>query len=160
MKKIYSLSLLISLLSLSSFANDGDMLAVKSCLKNFGKHPFDIVKPQFSAISTNVKVLGIGGKTNDEEMTKSPQLVLVKSNGTVLSKNVLSLMNPKGWYCLKGQVAVLGKAEIHLHCQAKLASSQDGVTILGGGADKGVTELGSTRIVQNCDNKVMKIQTH
>lgn len=126
-----------------------DMQVVQSCLNHFGTHPFDAKNPSFFTISTKVKVLGIGDETVDYNKTDKPQLILVKSNVTVLSKNLLRLMNPNGWYCLKGQVAVLGKAEIHLSCKAKIASSKDGTTVLGGNdANNGVIVLGSSRIIR------------
>jgi hypothetical protein len=77
---------------------------------------------------------------------------LIKANVAVLSKATLDLMNPQGWYCLKGQVSVLGKSEIHLHCSAHLTSSSDGATVMGASdTDKGVTVLGSTRVIRSGD---------
>ena len=138
----------IGALSNQAFADDGDLVAVQGCLAHWGKTPFDKKAPPFRTLSAKVKVLGIGGETVDEQATDGPDLVLIKPNVAVLSKASLSLLNPNGWYCLKGQVSVLGKSEIHLHCSAHLASSKDGVTVLGGSdTDQGVTVLGSTRII-------------
>ena len=141
---------LLALVITPAFASDqdeGDIAAVKACLKNFGKHPFYAEKPRFRTMAAKVKVFGIGESTRDEKATEKAELVLVKPNVAVMSKNELNLLNPNGWYCLKGQVAVLGKSTIHLHCNAKLASSRDGVTVLGGNDhDSGVTVLGSTRV--------------
>jgi len=70
-------------------------------------------------------------------------------NHAVLSKSDLNLLNPNGWSCLKGQVSVLSKSKIHLHFKAKLASSKDGVTVLGGhDQDSGVTVLGSSPLTR------------
>lgn len=138
------------LVSVSAYASDqdeSDITVVKACLKNFGKHPFNAEKPRFRVMAAKVRVLGIGGKTFDDQPTDKPELVLVKPNVSVLSRNDLVLNNPNGWYCLKGQVAVLGKAVIHLHCKAKLVSSRDSVTVLGGNDhDAGVTVLGTTNV--------------
>lgn len=152
------LTLLLLILAFSSFvqADDADINDVKACLKNFGKHPFNAEKPQFDVLSAKVKVLGIGGSTVDDNITKEPKLILIKPNVTVLSKANLNLLNPNGWYCLKGQVAVLGKSIINLNCKAKITSSSDGVTVLGGSdGDNGVTVLGSTRVVRTgCEKKL------
>ncbi len=149
------------LVSVPSFASDqdeSDINVVKACLKNFGKHPFDAEKPHFRVMAAKVRVLGIGGKTFDDKPTAKPELVLVKPNVSVLSKNDLVLNNPNGWYCLKGQVAVLGKAVIHPHCKAKLVSSRDSVTVLGGNDhDTGVTVLGTTNVDRiGCDEESEK----
>jgi hypothetical protein len=140
------------------FASDqdaGDVAAVKACLKNFGKHPFNAEHPTFRTMSAKVRVFGIGQSSHDEKPTDKPELVLVKPNVAVFSKNDLDLLNPNGWYCLKGQVSVLGKSEIHLHCKAKLASSRGGVTVFGGNDhDSGVTVLGSSRLTRvDCPEK-------
>ncbi len=156
MKTFTLVSMSLAIVSLSgigpAFASDqdpGDIAAVKACLRNFVKHPFNAEKPTFRTMSAKVRVFGIGGSTSDEKPTAKPELVLVKPNVAVMSKNDLNLLNPNGWYCLKGQVSVLGKSEIHLHCKAKLAASKDGVTVLGGtDHDSGVTVLGSSKITR------------
>lgn len=155
MKKYLLLATIVFSFSLShvALAEDGDLEAIKNCLTKFGKHPFDEKNPSYTTISTKVKVLGVGEQTSDEIATDKPNLVLLKSNVTVLSKNNIRLMNPNGWYCIKGQVSVLGKSVIHIDCQSHLASSQDGVTVLGGG-NNGVTVLGSTQVMKTgCTDK-------
>jgi hypothetical protein len=165
MKLLLPLALLVALASVlaitSGFASDqdpGDIETVKACLRNFGKNPFNAEKPHFRTMSAKVRVFGIGESTQDEIATDKPELVLVKPNVSVMSKSNLNLLNPNGWYCLKGQVSVLGKSEIHLHCTAKLASSKDGVTVLGGNDhDSGVTVLGSTKITrEGCEDSAAK----
>ncbi len=143
-----TLILFVFSLSLSAqTTRDNDIEHVKSCLQKFSKHPFNETKPVFDTFLPKVKVLGIGGTTSDSLATAQPNLVLIKPTVTVLSKTELNLLNPNGWYCLKGLVSVLGKSIINLHCNAKLATSEDGVTILGGNeSEKGVTVLGSTII--------------
>lgn len=141
------LILLSLILSLSVSAQDGDLDDIKSCLSKFEGHPFDKTNPSYTTIAAKVKVLGVGGSTVDEVVTDTPKLILIRPAVTVLAKSHIRLMNPNGWYCIKGQVSVLGKAVIHLHCNAKLASSEDGVTVLGGG-ENGVTVLGSSQLVR------------
>jgi hypothetical protein len=139
----------ISFSTVSARADDGDLTAIQGCLAHWGKTPFSKKDPTFRTLSAKVKVLGIGGETVDDQVTTAPDLVLIKPNVAVLSKATLNLLNPEGWYCLKGQVSVLGKSEIHLHCSAHLASSKDGATVLGGSdTDQGVTVLGSTRVMR------------
>jgi hypothetical protein len=141
---------LIAVISPARAAEDGDLSAVRACLAHWGKEaPFDSKNPKYRVLSSRVKVLGIGGETRDDVPTDSPELVLIKANVNVLSKAELNLLNPNGWYCLKGQVAVLGKSEVKLHCKANLASSYDGATVMGGSdTDQGVTVLGASRLTR------------
>jgi hypothetical protein len=146
----------ISFCAVSARAEDGDLASLQACLAHWGKTPFSKKDPTFRTLSAKVKVLGIGGETVDDQVTAAPDLVLIKPNVAVLSKATLSLLNPEGWYCLKGQVSVLGKSEIHLNCSAHLASSKDGATVLGGSdTDQGITVLGTTRIITSgtCPSK-------
>lgn len=140
---------------LASDQDEDDIEAVRSCLRNFGTHPFKSERPTFRTMGAKVRVFGIGGKTEDETVTSSPELVLVKPNVAVMSKGDLSLLNPNGWYCLHGQTAVLGKTEVKLHCDAKLSSTRDGVTVFGNtDYDKGVTVLGVSRVTRvGCPKK-------
>ncbi len=136
-------------LTFASDQDEDDIQAVRSCLRNFGTHPFKSERPTFRTIGAKVRVLGIGGSTTDETVTETPELVLVKPNVAVLSKGELNLLNPNAWYCLHGQTAVLGKTEVKLHCDAKLGSTRDGVTVFGNtDYDKGVTVLGVSRITR------------
>lgn len=150
MKNTLSLAVLaLSLTFTTVAAAETDLEAIQACLVHFKTHPFDAKAPAFQTLSTGVKVFGIGSSTNDLTNTETPKLVLIKTNVTVMSKNKLQLMNPNGWYCLKGQVSVLGKTEIHLNCKSKIASSTDGVNVLGGSnTENGVTVLGSSKIVR------------
>jgi hypothetical protein len=146
MKFISVFVLIVGLSALAAGAETSDSKAIQGCLEHWGKHPFG-KDPKFRVISGKVKVLGIGGDVTDETTTKEPELVLVKPNVAVLSKSTLALMNPKGWYCIKGKVAVLGKSVVELQCDANLASSNDGATVMGGGnAQNGVTVLGTSHL--------------
>lgn len=120
---------------------------IKYCLQHWGDHPFNKKAPTFRIMSSKVKVMGIGNETQDKEVTKTPDLVLIKPAVNVMSKSVINLMNPNGWYCLKGKVDVLGKTEINIHCKAHLATSTDNTTVMGSNTeDTGVTVLGKSVI--------------
>jgi hypothetical protein len=131
-----------------SHASDAD--EIRACLEHWHEHPFKGEHPKFRTLISRVKVMGIGDEVGDTAKTAKPDLVLVKPNVTVMSKSVLKLLNPNGWYCLKGKVSVLGKSEIQLHCKAKLASSNSGAVVMGSdNADTGgVTVLGETRVTR------------
>jgi len=143
MRLIFALVLLFPTLASATDADE-----IKACLEHWQDHPFKGEHPKFRTLISRVKVMGIGDEVGDTAKTDKPELVLVKPNVTVMSKSVLKLLNPNGWYCMKGKVSVLGKSEIQLHCKAKLASSNSGAVILGSDrADTGgVTVLGETRV--------------
>ena len=143
--------LLIALLLLiPAFASATDADEIRDCLNHWQEHPFKGAHPKFRVLSAQVKVMGIGGETGDEAKSDKPELVLVKPNVTVMSKSTLRLMNPNGWYCMKGKVSVMGKSEIQLHCKAKLASSNSGAVVMGSDdANTGaVTVMGKTRVIR------------
>lgn len=127
----------LALLTHSALANED----VNACLKAWGKHPFGN-NPSFRTLKANVKVLGIGGKVEDTAATEKPELVLVQHSVSVLSKQRFELLNPNGWYCLKGPVTVLGKSVINLHCKAHMANSDEGVAVAASNDDTGGTAVG------------------
>ena len=86
----------ITLLALSFSAFAGELEDVKTCLNNWGEHPFKEAKLKYRIISSKVKVMGIGGEMAEEKSTKSPELVLVKPNVNVMTKNIIKLSNPNG----------------------------------------------------------------
>ena len=145
---LVSLVLAIGLPNVVRAADDGDLVAIRACLKNWGKHPFQGENPAFRKISAKVKVFGIGKNAEDLKATDKPELVLVKPSVAVMSKTTIKLMNPNGWYCVKGRVSVLGKSALEAHCKAHLASSSDGATVLGSnnGEEGATTVLGSSDI--------------
>lgn len=151
---MFSLSLFGLLLSfqLPAFA-DSDDVVVRECLEKWGKTPFDKAKPKYRTISTRVKVIGIGGDVVDANKTEKPELILVKPAVSVMSKTSYQLMNPNGWYCLKGRVSVMGKIDITLNCKAKIASSKDDVSVMGATDNSagGVSVLGSIRLNRICN---------
>jgi hypothetical protein len=118
---------------------------VRLCLLNWKTHPFPKDNPTYKVIQPQVKVFGIGGNVDETTATDKPELVYIRPNVSVMSKTTLNLMNPNGWYCLASNTAVMAKVVINLGCKAHLASSQEGVAVLGGG-DKGVNVLGKTAV--------------
>ncbi len=134
-------------LSFSAIGWASDMDELKECLRHWGKHPFSKSEPEYRTIAGKVKVMGIGGEMIDMVKTEKPALILLKPSVNVMSKSVITLMNPNGWYCIKGKVDVLGKTEVNLHCHAHMASSSDGTTVLGSDdSETGVTVLGKSTL--------------
>ena len=150
LRSLFLITLLfIQMIPTAQAKDESDSSAIQSCLAYWGKHPFHSKEPAYRVVSSKVKVLGIGKSMSDDQPTDQPDLVLIKPSVTVLSKAEFNLLNPNGWYCLKGQVSVLGKSEVKLHCKAHLASSRDGATVLGSNADDhGVAVLGSIQITK------------
>ena len=120
--------------------------SIAACLKAWGTHPFG-KNPQFKALSTSVKVFGIGSNSGDTVPTDAPALVLVQPGVNVMGGTVIELLNPNGWYCLRTTVNVMGGVNIRAHCKAHLASTADGTTVMGSNSEnKGVTVMGSTTV--------------
>lgn len=120
--------------------------AIAACLKAWGTHPF-AAKPKYRTMQTSVKVFGIGGKSGDTEKTAAPSLVLVNPGVNVMGGTTVELLNPNGWYCLRSTVNVMGGLTLRAHCDAHIASSADGATVMGSNTEnKGVTVMGATRV--------------
>jgi hypothetical protein len=128
-------------------AQEQDMdSAIAACLKAWGTHPF-AAKPKYRTMQTSVKVFGIGGKSGDTEKTAAPSLVLVNPGVNVMGGTTVELLNPNGWYCLRSTVNVMGGLTLRAHCDAHIASSADGATVMGSNTEnKGVTVMGATRV--------------
>ena len=123
---------------------------VQRCLSNWKDHPFGN-STSYRLIEPKVGVFGIGGDIRDDTPTAQPELVYVRPSVSVMSKSVLELLNPNGWYCLEKSVSVMAKTEIQLHCHAHLTFPQEGVSVMGGG-DAGVNVMGATRVEKvGCD---------
>lgn len=154
MKQVIKALMFMGILSLVHAESDSE--SIRNCLNAWGKHPFPKDKTVADKVlSPSVKVLGIGGRNiDDSKSTSKPSLVLIKPSVNVLSKSVFRLANPNGWYCLKGTVAVLGKAEFELDCHAKMASNNGDVAVLGANDNQegGVAVLGTIRLksIGNC----------
>ena len=151
--KNLALSLVLTVgcfVSFADVARADDMVEIRGCFATWKTHPFPKENPKFKTISAKVKVMGIGGNVEDTEVTAEPALVLVRPAVAVMSKQVLELKNPNGWYCLKNMTTVMGKGEIRLHCKARLASSDDGVSVAAAGQEDtgGTAVLGKVKVVR------------
>ena len=125
----------------------GDRDTLRACLKSWGQHPFVEGNLDYRTIAPSVSVFGIGASVQDDRETKQPELVLVKPSVSVFSRSTIKLLNPQGWYCLKGKVAVFSSVDIQIDCRANLASSSDGATVLGSNDRRdGVTVFGNSNV--------------
>jgi hypothetical protein len=118
---------------------------VKTCLDQWGNaHPFrNKSRLQFRVIESGVKFFGLGDDVEDTAATTYPQMILVKSATNMISNMEYRLLNPKGWYCLQGQVG--GNSVIQLACNAELISSEGGEKV----ADPDTKEF--VKIKRLCD---------
>lgn len=125
---------------------------IDSCLEAWGENPFG-KSPRFRTLKTEVKIVGIGDQVTDSKKTSAPELVLVSPAVSVMTKQRFNLMNPNGWYCLKGPVTVMSKLEIHVHCQAHIASTNNGVAVAARSEHEGgVSVLGQVNVVrEHCE---------
>lgn len=119
---------------------------IRKCLNLWGTVPFKEVKPE------NVKVMdvsvGVGGgllgssspigaigniinvgNPRDLEVTAEPKLIIIPLSVNVGGSTNFELMNPNGWYCMKAAVGAKSTVGIKLHCNAKLAQSDLGVSL-------------------------------
>ena len=146
--------LLIPTLAWSREGSDED--ALKACLRSWGNHPFVEGNLDYRTIAPSVRVFGIGVSVQDDRETEQPELVLIKPSVSVFSKGTLKLLNPQGWYCLEGKVAVFSAVDIHIDCRANLASSSDGATVLGSNDSRdGVTVFGKSNVTRiGCDKAI------
>ena len=137
------------LLTLSSAASaqstDSYLPNVRRCLAAWKDHPFNADSPQFRVIEPKVGVFGIGGDIKDDKTTPAPELVYIRPAVSVMSKSDIDLLNPNGWYCIEKSVSVMAKIAIRLQCKAHLATTEEGVSVMGGG-DRGVNVMGATRV--------------
>ncbi len=143
--------LLIPTLGWSGDRTDKD--ALEACLKHWGTHPFGEGNLDYRTIAASVRVFGIGASVQDDRETEQPELVLIKPSVSVFSRGTLNLLNPQGWYCLEGKVAVFSAVDIQIGCRTNLASSSDGATVLGSNDRRdGVTVLGTSNVHRiGCD---------
>jgi hypothetical protein len=131
----------------------GDRDALRACLKSWGQHPFVEGTLDYRTIAPSVRVFGAGVSVQDDRETAQPELVLVKPSVSVFARSTIKLLNPQGWYCLKGKVAVFSSVDIQLACRANLAASSDGATVLGSNEKRdGVTVFGTSTVSRvGCD---------
>ncbi len=160
MQRFIFLAMLAAIMISTGTAHADNKKAVQLCLKSWGTHPFNASNPKYRVIGKKVKVFGIGGNVNDKESTRYPELVLVKPNVNVMSLSRMYLMNPNGWYCIHNKVNVLSKTIIHLHCDARLATTKEGMAILAkDDKEEGLTILGKATVMRECPEKEQPVNT-
>jgi len=130
-----------------------DKDALNACLKHWGTHPFVEGDLDYRTIAPSVRVFGIGVSVQDDRETEQPELVLIKPSVSVFSTGTLKLLNPQGWYCLEGKVAVFSAVDIQIDGRTNVACSSDGATVLGSNDGRdGVTVLGTSHVNRiDCD---------
>jgi len=133
--------------------DEGDQAALQRCIAAWGDSPFGKAPYKARFIEAKVRVMGAGHEIDDDVATTWPQLIFVKPAVNVMTKTTVKLRNPNGWYCLEANVTVMGKLVIQAACDAHLADSRSGATVIGSNSsDGGVTVMGSTQVVRdsNC----------
>lgn len=127
-----------------------DQAALDECIASWGKSsPFRKGTPADGVIATGVKVFGIGkGSTGNDPVTAKPRLVLVRPAVNVMGRSTIRLENPKGWYCFRSNVTVMGKLAIEAPCDAHIAAGREQGTTVGASdeSNKGVAVFGSLRV--------------
>lgn len=118
--------------------------ALKKCLNLWGTTPFkevsaNQVKVMDVSVGVGAGVLGttlsgLGsllniGNTRDFESSSEPRLIVIPMSVNVGGATTFELMNPNGWYCLKAAVGAKSTVNIRLHCSARIAQSDLGVSL-------------------------------
>lgn len=126
--------------------------SLSNCLRAWGKHPFGSVPP-YRTLGTSLNIFGVGPDLKDAYPSETADLVLVRPSINIMGGTTVELLNPNGWYCLLGNVNVMGKLTIKTDCRAHLAFAGEGLSVLGAGSpNHAVTVMGSTRIERStCD---------
>lgn len=136
--------------------------SLRKCLNLWGTTPFKEIKAdQVKVMDVSVGVgggllsgglAGIGniiniGNPKDLEVTSTPRLIVLPLSVNVGGATTFELMNPNGWYCMKAAVGARSTVNIKLHCNAKIAQSDLGVSLdtnpggAAGGTPAGVPPL-------------------
>ena len=124
--------------------------AIAACLDAFGEHPFGS-NPSYRTLPVKVKVFGIGKDTIDDTVTSSPELIYIRTGVNVAGGSAIHLNNPRGWYCMRSAVNVMGGLVISIACDAKFVMLGDNATVLGGSDENtGVTVMGGTTVRRRC----------
>jgi hypothetical protein len=125
--------------------------AALRCLLHWKDHPFG-PQPSYRVLSPSVRVLGLGSRETTEELaTATPELVIVDTSVSVLTKTTFTLANPNGWYCFAENVGVLSKIVFDAHCSANLADSRTGALVMGRShTNGGVVVLGDVEVRREC----------
>ncbi len=123
---------------------------LRKCMNLWGSVPFTQVKAsQVKVMDVSVGVGGgllgssnpIGGvlgtvgsflnigNPKDLEATVEPRLIVIPLSVNLGGNVTFELMNPNGWYCMKAAVGAKSTLNIKLHCTAKLAQSDLGISL-------------------------------
>lgn len=136
-------------LPLAALAN-ADQPALDQCIAAWGKaSPFRKGTPADGVIATGVKVFGIGqASSGNDPVTSKPRLVLVRPAVNVMGGSTIRLENPRGWYCFRSNVTVMGRMTIEAQCDAHIASAREEGATVGAADDsnKGVAVFGALRV--------------
>lgn len=118
--------------------------SLRKCLNLWGTTPFKEVKAnQVKVMDVSVGVgggliagglAGLGnliniGNPKDLEATSEPRLIVLPLSVNVGGSTTFELMNPNGWYCMKAAVGARSTVNIKLHCNAKIAQSDLGLSL-------------------------------
>lgn len=126
---------------------------IAACLTAFGEHPFSD-NPAYRTLPVKVKVFGIGKDSVDDVITTEPALVYIKTGVNVMGGTVVHLKNPRGWYCMRPAVNVMGGFTIKLACDAHFAVVGQGTSVMSNDSDdsKATTVMGSTTVERDCSD--------
>lgn len=127
--------------------------SLSSCLRAWGQHPFG-ANPAYRTLGATFNIFGVGTDLTDPYPSDTADLVLVRPSLNIMGGTTIALLNPNGWYCLLGDVNVMGRLTIQTDCRTHLALAGEGLSILAGSSPKqAVTVVGSTRIERvGCDD--------
>ncbi|MEY3903878.1 MAG: hypothetical protein RL189_3184 [Pseudomonadota bacterium] len=119
---------------------------IRKCMNLWGTVPFKEIKPEHvkvmdvsvgvggGLLGGSSPIAGIGniiniGNPRDLEATAEPKLIIIPLSVNLGGSTNFELMNPNGWYCMKAAVGAKSTVGIKLHCNAKLAQSDLGVSL-------------------------------
>lgn len=118
--------------------------SIRKCLNLWGTVPFKEIKPEHvkvmdvsvgvggGLLGSNSPISGIGfnfGNPRDLEATAEPKLIIIPLSVNMGGNTNFELMNPNGWYCMKAAVGARSTVGIKLHCNAKIAQSDLGLSV-------------------------------
>lgn len=123
---------------------------VERCLAQWDDHPFT-ESTEVRVLAPSVRMLGLGTRELVDTPSKTPELVVVRPSVNVMTRTVLSLHNPNGWYCIDTPVGVMSKVVVDVHCDAHVADAHAGKAVMGRReTDGGVAVLGSLELTRSC----------
>lgn len=119
-----------------TFGTGIDAEAIRKCLNLWGTHPFKSVTSQnFKKMAPNIALFGVQiNPVEDMENTSFDKLILIDVSIKIASTVNMKLLNPKGWYCMKADIAsgvegIRNTTNVKLACSAKLAKNDLSVAV-------------------------------